>query len=96
MLEKAKHIITKYNDLSKDIASPEIINNHTKLAQLAKEQSDLEPIYRKDEKVEFFLETDGQFDQTLKVESNSFGSFWKLRANLRTESRALLGLLAKL
>ena len=47
MLDKAKQIIDKYNDLSKDIASPEIINNHTKLAQLAKEQSDLETLYKK-------------------------------------------------
>ena len=47
MLEKAKKIIDKYDNLSEDISSPEIINNHTKLAQLAKEQSDLEPLYKK-------------------------------------------------
>ena len=49
MLDKAKQIIDKYNDLSKDIASPEIINNHTKLAQLAKEQSDLETLYKEEQ-----------------------------------------------
>ncbi len=47
MLEKAKKIIDKYDNLSEDISSPESINNHTKLAQLAKEQSDLEPLYKK-------------------------------------------------
>jgi len=47
MLEKSKKIIDKYDNLSKDISNPEIINNHTKLAQLAKEQSDLEPLYKK-------------------------------------------------
>ncbi len=47
MLEKAKKIIDKYDNLSEKISSPEIINNHTKLAQLAKEQSDLEPLYKK-------------------------------------------------
>ncbi len=47
MLEKAKKIIDKYDNLSEDISSPEIINNHTKLAQLAKEQSDIEPLYKK-------------------------------------------------
>ncbi len=47
MLEKAKKIIDKYDNLSESISSPEIINNHTKLAQLAKEQSDLEPLYKK-------------------------------------------------
>ena len=47
MLEKAKKIIDKYDNLSEKISSPEIINNHTKLAQLAKEQSDLEPLYNK-------------------------------------------------
>ena len=47
MLDKAKKIVDKYNDLSKSIADPATINDHTKLAQLAKEQSDLEPIYKK-------------------------------------------------
>ena len=47
MLEKAKKIIDKYDNLSESISSPEIINNHTKLAQLAKEQSDLAPLYKK-------------------------------------------------
>ena len=47
MLEKAQKIVNKYNELSEQISSPDIINNHTKLAALAKEQSDLEPLYKK-------------------------------------------------
>ena len=47
MLEKAKKIVNQYNSLSEDISNPEIINNHTKLATLAKEQSDLENLYQK-------------------------------------------------
>ena len=47
MLDKAQKIIDRYNNLSRDISSPEIINNHSKLAQLAKEQSDLESLYKK-------------------------------------------------
>ena len=47
MLEKAKKIVSQYNNLSEDISNPEIINGHTKLATLAKEQSDLENLYQK-------------------------------------------------
>jgi len=47
MLEKAKKIVSQYNNLSEDISNPEIINDHTKLATLAKEQSDLENLYQK-------------------------------------------------
>ena len=47
MLAKAKKIVNQYNNLSEDISSPEIINDHTKLAALAKEQSDLENLYQK-------------------------------------------------
>ena len=47
MLEKAQQIISKYNALSEKISSPEIIKDHTKLAQIAKEQSDLKPLYEK-------------------------------------------------
>ena len=46
MLEKAQKIVTQYNKLSDQISNPEIINNHTKLASLAKEQSDLENLYK--------------------------------------------------
>ena len=46
MLEKAQKIVTQYNELSDQISNPEIINNHTKLASLAKEQSDLENLYK--------------------------------------------------
>ena len=46
MLEKAQKIVTQYNELSDQISNPEIINNHTKLASLAKEQSDLESLYK--------------------------------------------------
>jgi len=45
MLEKAQKIVDQYNKLSQQIASPEIINDHSKLAILAKEQSDLENLY---------------------------------------------------
>jgi len=47
MLEKAKKIVSQYNNLSEDISNPETINDHTKLAALAKEQSDLENLYQK-------------------------------------------------
>ena len=46
MLDKAQKIVTQYNELSEQIANPEIINNHTKLASLAKEQSDLENLHK--------------------------------------------------
>ena len=46
MIEKAKNIIVKYSQLSKQIESPDNINNHTKLALLAKEQSELQNIYQ--------------------------------------------------
>ena len=45
MLEKAQKIVDQYNELSQQIASPNIINDHSKLAMLAKEQSDLENLY---------------------------------------------------
>ena len=47
MLEKAQKIINQYNRLSEKISSPDIINNHSELASLAKEQSDLENLYKK-------------------------------------------------
>ena len=46
MIEKAKNIIVKYSQLSKQIESPDNINDHAKLALLAKEQSELENIYQ--------------------------------------------------
>ena len=45
MLEKAEKIVSQYNELSKKIANPDILNDHNKLAELAKEQSDLESLY---------------------------------------------------
>ena len=47
MLEKAQKIVEQYNQLSNQILSPNIINDHNKLAELAKEQSDLEHLYKK-------------------------------------------------
>ena len=47
MLDKAKKIIGQYKRLSEKISNPEIINNHNRLAVLAKEQSDLENLYKK-------------------------------------------------
>ena len=45
MLEKAQKIVSQYNELSEKIAHPDTINDHNKLAVLAKEQSDLENLY---------------------------------------------------
>ena len=47
MIQKAQSIINKYNDLSKKILSPEILNDHTKLIALSKKQSDIEILYKK-------------------------------------------------
>ena len=47
MLDKAKKIITQYDELTSQISSPEILNDHLKLADLSKQQSDLEPLYKK-------------------------------------------------
>ena len=47
MLGKAQKIVEQYNELSNQISSPDIINDHNKLAKLAKEQSDLEHLYKK-------------------------------------------------
>ncbi len=47
MLKKSQNIVDKYNNLSSQILSPDIINNHIKLAELSKEQSDMEPLYKK-------------------------------------------------
>ena len=46
MLEKAQKIVNHYNALSEQISDPEIINDHSKLATLAKEQSYLENLYQ--------------------------------------------------
>ncbi len=47
MLDKAKKTISIYDDLTSQISSPEVLNNHLKLAELSKQQSDLEPLYKK-------------------------------------------------
>ena len=47
MLGQAQKIVAQYNDLSNQISNPDIINDHNKLAKLAKEQSDLEHLYKK-------------------------------------------------
>ena len=47
MLEKVNKTIDEYNDLTSQVSSPEIINDHLKLADLSKQQSDLEQLYKK-------------------------------------------------
>ena len=47
MLEKVKKTIDEYNDLTSQVSSPEILNDHLKLADLSKQQSDLEQLYKK-------------------------------------------------
>jgi len=47
MLDKAKKTIALYNELTAQISSPEVLNNHLKLADLSKQQSDLESLYKK-------------------------------------------------
>ena len=46
MIEKAKNIIAQYSQLSKQIESPENIQDHAKLGLLAKEQAELENLYQ--------------------------------------------------
>ena len=47
MLDKARKIITQYDELTSQISSPEILNDHLKLAELSKQQSALDPLYKK-------------------------------------------------
>ena len=47
MLEKVKKTIDEYDDLTSQVSSPEILNDHLKLADLSKQQSDLEQLYKK-------------------------------------------------
>ena len=47
MIKKAQAIIDKYNKLSKNISDPEILNNHTKLIELSKKQSEIEVLYKR-------------------------------------------------
>tara|TARA_B100000401_G_scaffold438360_1_gene386610 strand:+ start:105 stop:1166 length:1062 start_codon:yes stop_codon:yes gene_type:complete len=47
MIDKAKKTISIYDELTSKISSPEILNDHLKLADLSKQQSDLEPLYKK-------------------------------------------------
>ena len=47
MLDKARKIITQYDELTSQISSPEILNDHLKLADLSKQQSALDPLYKK-------------------------------------------------
>ena len=47
MIDKAKKTISIYEELTSKISSPEILNDHLKLADLSKQQSDLEPLYKK-------------------------------------------------
>ena len=47
MIEKAQALINQYDELSKKISDPEIINNHTELIALSKQQSEIEVLYKK-------------------------------------------------
>ena len=47
MIKKAQALINQYDELSKKISDPEIINNHTKLIALSKQQSEIELLYKK-------------------------------------------------
>ena len=47
MIKKAQVLIDQYNELSKKISNPEVINNHTELIELSKQQSEIELLYKK-------------------------------------------------
>jgi peptide chain release factor 1 len=47
MLEKLKEVQARYDEISKEIANPEIVNNQEKFIALTKEHSDLQPIVEK-------------------------------------------------
>ena len=47
MIKKAQALIDQYDELSKKISNPEIINNHTQLIELSKQQSEIELLYKK-------------------------------------------------
>ena len=46
MIKKAQALIDQYDELSKKISDPEIINNHTQLIELSKQQSEIELLYK--------------------------------------------------
>ena len=47
MLEKLKEVQARYDEISKEIANPEIVNNQEKFLALTNEHSDLQPIVEK-------------------------------------------------
>ncbi|MDX1686813.1 MAG: peptide chain release factor 1, partial [Candidatus Promineifilaceae bacterium] len=54
MLNKISKIVRRYEELEKRMADPEVLADHVKLAELAQERSDIEPIvesYRRHEKL---------------------------------------------
>tara|TARA_Y100000768_G_scaffold255415_1_gene194123 strand:- start:2437 stop:3498 length:1062 start_codon:yes stop_codon:yes gene_type:complete len=82
MIDKAKKTISIYEELTSKISSPEILNDHLKLADLSKQQSDLEPLYKKckeyankkytyHENLQLIEEEDGELAQMAVDENES-------------------------
>ena len=57
MFERLDAVKTKYEELAKELTSPEVLNDYNKLKKLSKEQKDLEETYNK-------------YEEYKKVESN--------------------------
>ena len=47
MFERLENIVSKYQELQKELASPEVLNDYNKLKKLSKEASDLEETVKK-------------------------------------------------
>ena len=47
MIERLEAIKEKYEELSKELTNPEVLNDYNKLKKLSKEQKDLEETYNK-------------------------------------------------
>jgi len=82
MIDKAKKTISIYEELTSKISSPEILNDHLKLADLSKQQSDLEPLYKKckeytskkytyNENLQLIKDEDGELAQMAVDENES-------------------------
>ena len=44
MFERLDSVVMRYEDISRELASPEVVNNNERFRQLMKEQSDLTPL----------------------------------------------------
>ena len=55
MLDKIKQVVTRYDEIERQMTDPAVLADHVKLTDLAQERSDLQPLveaYRAHERVE--------------------------------------------